>query len=80
MTDYYYQNTATFRKFYHDLADQLTEIRKLSGQTHEDVAKILQVDKRYIAAIENKKKFPLIIVLRYADLFSIDIKITFKVN
>ncbi len=74
------KNFDTIKCTYDEVVNQLKENRNKSGVTIDTVASWLKVDRRKIIDFENFKRFDLQLMCEYADIYGIDLKLTFQIN
>jgi DNA-binding XRE family transcriptional regulator len=74
------QNIEQLRAFYKAVVPKIVQARKQSGASQTLIAKMLNVDRREIIAIEACKKCSFQTLLLYADKMDINIQINFTVN
>jgi len=73
-------NVVHFKDAYKRIVHELVQARNASGVTQEFISDWLAVDRRKIISFENLKKVNIELLLKYADKFSIDIKLKFEIN
>lgn len=74
------QNIEQLRAFYKAVVPKIVQARKESGASQELIAKMLNVDRREIMAIESNKKCSFKTLLLYADKMTINVKFNFEIN
>jgi hypothetical protein len=74
------KNFDTINCTYEKIAKELKENRNQSKCTIDTIAEWLKVDKRKIIDLENLKRFDLKLMCEYADIYGIDLKLTYKNN
>jgi DNA-binding XRE family transcriptional regulator len=72
-------NIVQFKASYKQIVHQLVQIRKQAGQTQDNMAEWIGVDRRKIISFENLKKVDLEVMLIYANNLSVDITLDYKV-
>ncbi|MGV8130725.1 MAG: helix-turn-helix transcriptional regulator [Candidatus Pacearchaeota archaeon] len=72
------QNIVQFKKQCTEIVNKLIEVRKSIPMTQEGMADWLKVDRRKVMALENGE-LNVLLLLNYAHLLSVDVKLTFEV-
>lgn len=72
-------NVEKFKKVYNEILKECIERRKFSGFTQKDLANHFSVDVRKIIDLE-KEKGGVGLLLRYADLYDIEVSLSFKAH
>lgn len=73
-------NIVHFKNQYKVIVQEIVRGRKLAGQSQEQMADWIGVDRRKIITMEGLKKVELETLLKCADKLSIDIELRFLVN
>ena len=72
-----HDNLSEFKKVYTNIVQLIIAARIASGLSKKDLAEMLNEDRRKIAALENGL-FCIELLLKVANLFSIEVKLTHK--
>lgn len=73
-------NFNAVNSIYNQIAKQLKSNRNDSGATIDMVSEWLKVDRRKIIDLENCNRFDLKLMCEYADIYGIEIELTYKIN
>lgn len=74
------RNVAHFNLLYTEIVHKIVHTRKQANLTQENIAELINCDRRKIINIESLKKIDIETLLLYADKLSIDINISYEVN
>nr|WP_298660861.1 helix-turn-helix domain-containing protein [uncultured Flavobacterium sp.] len=72
-----HENVPEFKKMYQEILSKVIEARNASGLTKNQLAEILGVDRRKVYSME-AGDVSVSLLLRSADLFSIEVKLSYE--
>ncbi|MES2397905.1 MAG: hypothetical protein V4549_17970 [Bacteroidota bacterium] len=73
------QNIVHLKSQIQIITQKIIECRKESGQTQDDVADWIKVDRRKIIDFENGKRFDIELLCALCDRFSIELELNYEV-